>query len=86
MAVSKEKGCMDCPKCAFEDTKVISTSSSTIKERTRKCPVCGYVFATVELPKVDTYLEDYARELLKGDKKLMEAIGGKQKDRERGIL
>lgn len=65
---------MICPKCAFEDTKVIGTCSSTIKERTRKCPQCGYVFGTVELPKVDKYLEDYTIELIKGDKKLMEIL------------
>lgn len=52
---------MFCPKCG-KDTKVISSTNGTFRERTRKCD-CGYVFLTIELVKTDPYLMQYISEI-----------------------
>lgn len=64
---------MICPRCAHEKSMVLSTDKSTVVERYRKCLGCGYVWATVELPKADIELRRYAKDLF-GDKSIQRRL------------
>lgn len=55
---------MSCPRCGNDRTKVLKTVKTTIIERLRRCPDCGYIWMTVEVPKNDKYLKSYTRSLL----------------------
>ncbi|TQR29171.1 hypothetical protein DMB92_08520 [Campylobacter sp. MIT 99-7217] len=57
---------MFCPRCANEKTAVLKTVKSDTNERFRRCVKCGYTFTSIELVKVDKYLEVYIKETQKG--------------------
>lgn len=61
---------MWCPRCANEKTKVIGTDKSTMNERFRKCPACGYSFQTVEVIKHDDYPKFFLKHLFSDEEEI----------------
>lgn len=50
---------MLCPRCAHDKTTVVGTVKGAINTRQRRCPECGYVWKTRELPVWDTCPSGY---------------------------